>query len=323
MKQVKKVEHWQLAQRQSLKLDQKIVLSTKRIKAWHEWFDGQVSVSFSGGLDSTVLLHLVRSVYPDVPAVFSNTGLEYPENVRFARSVENVHEVRPDKRFRQVIEEYGYPVVSKRIAQYLHEVRMSGDRKTATKRLRLTGIRSDGTYSKMPKIPKKWLYLVDAPFKISHRCCHWLKKRPLRQVRKQFGIPYVGTRADESNERENVYLKLGCNAYEARFPRSTPLAFWRSQDIRQYIQSFGLAYSPLYDMGYDRSGCMFCMFGVHLEKYPNRFQRMQKTHPKWWDVCINRLELGRVLEYIGVSYKTEGQQLSFFVPRYARLEVRA
>ena len=322
MKGAKRVERWQLAQRRSLNLDQKIIMSTKRIRAWHEWFDGQVHVSFSGGLDSTVLLHLVRSIYPDVPAVFSNTGLEYPENVRFARGTENVHEVRPDKNFRRVIDEYGYPVVSKKIAQYLHEVRMAGDRQTATKRLRLTGIRSDGTFSKMAKIPDKWLYLVDAPFKISHRCCHWLKKRPLRQASKRFGYPFVGTRADESNERELVYLQLGCNAYDTKAPRSTPLAFWLDKDIKEYINFFNLSYSPLYDMGYDRSGCMFCCFGVHLEKYPNRFQKMQKTHPKWWDVCINRLGVGRVLEHINVPFEMQDQQLSFFEPNYARLEVR-
>ena len=42
-------------------------------------------LSYSGGLDSTVLLHMIRKeLGNDVPAVFSNTGLEFPEIVRFA-----------------------------------------------------------------------------------------------------------------------------------------------------------------------------------------------------------------------------------------------
>ena len=52
----------------------------------------------------------------------------------------------------------------------------------------------------------------------------------------------------------------------------------------------------------DRTGCMFCMFGCHLEKDPNRFQRMKITHPKQYDFCINKLGVGKVLNYIGVGY---------------------
>lgn len=58
----------------------------------------------------------------------------------------------------------------------------------------------------------------------------------------------------------------------------------------------------LYTTGCDRTGCMFCMFGVHLEKEPNRFQRMKITHPKQYDYCINKLGCGAVLDYIGVKY---------------------
>jgi len=60
-------------------------------------------------------------------------------------------------------------------------------------------------------------------------------------------------------------------------------------------------------MGYTRTGCMFCMFGVHLEKGDNRFQMMAKTHPKIHDYCINKLGCGEVLDYIGVDYKANPQ----------------
>jgi hypothetical protein len=54
--------------------------------------------------------------------------------------------------------------------------------------------------------------------------------------------------------------------------------------------------------GLNRTGCMFCMFGVQRDKEPNRFQRMYYTHPKQWDYCINKLGLKEVLEYIHVPY---------------------
>lgn len=59
---------------------------------------------------------------------------------------------------------------------------------------------------------------------------------------------------------------------------------------------------------------MFCMYGVHLEKEPNRFQKMYYTHPKQWDYCINKLGLKEVLDYIHVSYmpKEDDEQLKLF-----------
>lgn len=303
-----KVEQWQLAQRRAMPLEQKIIMSQARIRAWHEYWP-EVHVSFSGGMDSTVLLHLVRSMYPDVPAVFINTGLEYPENVRHVKRHENVTIVRPDKSFKQVIAEYGYPVISKRTAQYIHEVQ-NAQGETATKRLRLTGFTSAGKYSGMSKIPEKWKYLIRAPFRISDRCCYWLKKRPFRQVDKTLGVPFIGTRADEGQQREQTYYRYGCNAFEAKSPRSTPLAFWTGEDIWQYVREVGVPYSALYDMGYKRSGCMFCMFGAHLEGNPNRFQRMKSTHPKMWRYCMDKLGLREVLEYIHVNPEPAPEQLT-------------
>lgn len=100
---------------QSYPLELKIAKSKQRIIEFVSQLGiDNVYVSFSGGKDSTVLLHLVRSIYPEVEGVFSNTGLEFPELVQFAKSKENITEVRPAKSFRQVIFEEGYPIISKK-----------------------------------------------------------------------------------------------------------------------------------------------------------------------------------------------------------------
>ena len=57
--------------------------------------------------------------------------------------------------------------------------------------------------------------------------------------------------------------------------------------------------------GEKRTGCVFCAFGAHLEKAPNRFQRLKITHPKLWDYCMRPWEehglgMRQVLEYIGI-----------------------
>lgn len=78
------------------------------------------------------------------------------------------------------------------------------------------------------------------------------------------------------------------------------MAFWLESDVWAYIKKHQIPYSSIYDMGYTRTGCMFCMFGLHLEK-TNRFDLMSKTHPKIYDYCMNKLGLRKVIEYCGIA----------------------
>lgn len=117
---------YELKQYQSLPLDAKVRMTQQRIREWYDYWDGNVYVSYSGGKDSTVLLHLVREIYPDVPAVFSDTGLEYPEIRKFAMKQENVTIVRPSMIFTDVIKKYGYPLVSKEVAEAIYFARRIG-----------------------------------------------------------------------------------------------------------------------------------------------------------------------------------------------------
>lgn len=105
---------WQM---QSLPLKAKIQMTKYRIRQWVEYYgDDGVYVSFSGGKDSTVLLDLVRQMYPNVTAVFVDTGLEYPEIREFVKTFSNVVWLKPKKNFKQVITEYGYPFISKEVS---------------------------------------------------------------------------------------------------------------------------------------------------------------------------------------------------------------
>jgi len=308
---------------QSWPLERKIRVTQTRIIEWYLRWEGKVYVSFSGGKDSTVLLDLARRIYPDIEAVFIDTGLEYPEIREFVKTKENVTWLYPIKynkqkkqwvrtSFKEVIETYGYPVISKEVSDAIYNTR----RKPDGCRVKKFDINSEYVQKYGAGYDlSKWKYLLESDIPISHMCCDVMKKHPAKKYEKESGKhPILGTMACESQLRTNSWLRSGCNAFDAKRPTSQPMSFWTNQDVLRYLKEFGVKYATVYGdivesnkgklitTGVDRTGCMFCMFGVHLEPEPNRFQRMKITHPKQYDYCINKLGIGKVLDYIGVPY---------------------
>lgn len=164
--------NYDLIQMQSLPLEAKIAMTQRRIQEWYNYWDGNVYVSFSGGKDSTVLKHLVETtpgVY-DVPNVFVNTGLEYPEVKDFAIQQPNVTVLRPKMVFSEVLKKYGYPIPSKEQAAYIQEYKTTNSEK-------LRNLRLEGNKWGRGKISKKWHILINAPFKVSAKCCEIMKKK--------------------------------------------------------------------------------------------------------------------------------------------------
>lgn len=352
---------------QSVPLEGKILMTKRRIREWYEHWDGKVYVSFSGGKDSTVLKHIVDSMYDDVPALFVNTGLEYPEIQKFAMSQQNVVTVRPEMRFDEVIKKYGYPVISKEVSNTVSGARKNIRDGKYSLRLRQLGVQCDEygglynsgkhdyekTVTRSKFTQNKWRFLLDSDFEVSEKCCYHTKKAPSKKYEKETGRkPLIATMACESMTREAAWMKKGCNAFDAPRPTSQPMSFWTEQDVLHYIKKYDVPYCSVYGdiqvkqkvdndkvfegqmniidylgcyepedtletTGCDRTGCIFCMFGCHLEKEPNRFQRLKQTHPRQYDFCINGgemvdgkwqpnkegLGLGHVLDYIGVKYE--------------------
>lgn len=289
---------------QAWPLARKIRVTQAKILEWHRHYDGNIAVSYSGGKDSVVLLDLVRRAFPGTPAVFVDTGLELPQIREHVKNTENTVLLRPEMPFHEVIRQYGYPVISKEVAHRIYYAR----RGSPWAHMHLQGLMKDGTPSKFNERYKKWAYLVNAPFAVSGKCCDITKKRPIHRYQKETGTALmVGTMASESIARQSAYLKTGCNSFHLM--KSQPMSFWLEQDVLEYLRLTGIPYSTIYGdiieekgklicTGAQRTGCAFCMFGVHLERKPNRFQRMEYEHPKLHDT----LGCGKVLDYIGVPY---------------------
>lgn len=327
-----------LYQMQSLPLESKINMTQRRIIEWYNHFNGDVYLSFSGGKDSTVLKHIIKSLehYP-IPSVFIDTGLEYPEIRDFVKKCQangdDIEIIRPTMTFRQVIEYYGYPVISKEVSrrvQYASKAIREGREKSHGDYLKLCGLFKDKNGNKSQFNCEKWKFLLDAPFHCSSECCTVMKKNPVKKYEKETGRqPILATMADESRLRLEDWLVSGCNGFDSKHPTSKPMSFWTEQDVLEYIVKYNVPYASVYGKiyqdsdgtykttGCNRTGCVFCMFGCHLEKPVNRFQKLAETHPKLYNYCINGgeeingtwkpnnqgLGLSKVLDYIGVDYQ--------------------
>jgi 3'-phosphoadenosine 5'-phosphosulfate sulfotransferase (PAPS reductase)/FAD synthetase len=234
-------------------------------------------LSFSGGKDSVVLYDLINRYFPQIRKVFFNTTNEFPEMYQFLKTFNDVEWIQPEMNLKQVIEKYGFPLISKEQSQYIREAR-------TTKSQKLLNLRLYGRNGNQGKIANKWQFLINAPFNISEKCCDILKKRPAKKFEKQTDlVPIIGTTVQESRLRFQKYLKTGCNSFEGRIA-SYPLSIWTVKDSWNYIRKFNIPYCSIYDKGETQTGCMFCGFGC---QYDNRFDRLKQYHPIAYENCMN------------------------------------
>lgn len=275
----------ELKERQSWTLDQKIDHSLGAIDQFYQRLDGKVYVSFSGGKDSTVLYWLARKIYPDIKAVFCNTGNEYPDIVRFVQKMKddggNIEIIRPKLKPQEVMAKYGFPLISKEQSFYIKSVKTNPNTNQSKRALGLIKGKFSG------KISAKYVHLINEPYMISNSCCNYLKKKPFEEYDKKAGLsPILGIMADESDRRRTSYLKRGgCNVFShTKRDRSTshPLSIWTEKDIWDCIEKYNIPISDIYKKGAKRTGCMFCGYGCQF-KDDNRLQLVYDLYPKWYE----------------------------------------
>ncbi|MCL2587877.1 MAG: phosphoadenosine phosphosulfate reductase family protein [Oscillospiraceae bacterium] len=295
---------------QKYPLSVKIGRTQARIMEYYNALGGKIYVSCSGGVDSIVLLDIVRRIYPNVLAVFCDTGLEYPEIRQLMKTLPNVEWLRPDMTFAEVVKTKGYPVVGKELSRTLYYAR----RGSFWALQKMDGKFKNGEKAERYQRFVKYKYLLDAPFAISEACCDEMKIKPFRHFGKLSGLyPITGVMAEESLLRQSVFLRNGCNSFTGKQIMSTPLSFWTTQDTLRYLKLTGIPYASVYGdiveeggklktTGCQRTGCFACMYGMNREKEPNRYQRMKLTHPKLYSYCVHTLKCGAVLDYMGVKY---------------------
>jgi len=265
---------------QSLPLEVKIQKTRLRIQEFAEEFgEDCVYAAFSGGKDSTVLLHILRQMYPGLPAVFADTGLEYQGLRQFVKHYEHVTWVKPEITFKEVVIQYGYPVIGKEVASYVWVARHAKEgpyKQGRLERLEGTNRRKDGNLSIYNR--PKYRFLLDAPFELSDICCREMKKKPMHRFSRRTGkYPIIATMAEESQLRKGKWLKSGCNSFQSKEPNSTPMAFWREQDILRYLYQY---HDEILETIYD---------GYRNQGWPEEeIRKLDLKHP--WADCYGEIE---------------------------------
>ena len=299
-----------------------------------------------GGLDSITLLCFLRSIHIDCPAI----SVSYLED----KSIQEVHKqlgvtclksaLRPDGTHwnkSQIIQEFGFPVLSKEIASKIELLANPTDKNKTVRHAIVTGETGEyGGYQKNSrmKMSQKWLekfagyanedegtnYAVP-DFKVSSKCCYYLKEKPCDDWAKENNsVPFLGLMASEGGRRAKSLRINGCNYFGKSTIRSAPFAIFNRQDILQLALDLHVPVpaiygsiehkedGTLYTTKAQRTGCSMCGFGLHLEKRPHRFDLLKERNPQEWhywlyECCTDehtgeKYGWARVLDYIGVGY---------------------
>ena len=327
---------------QALPYEVKIKRAELRAREYIEKLDdmelnAHVSV---GGLDSIVLLLFLRHIGIDVPAI-SVSALEDKSIQRIHREL-GVISIPPGKPKVQILQEYGFPVISKKIAGRIDTLQRPTEKNKTVRHAIITGeCGAQGHYAKNSrmKLPQKWLELFAgyenetenvnykiAPFKVSNKCCLYMKEQPCdRWAKEHKSRPYLGLMASEGGQREEALTEHGCNYFGKGVIRSAPFAPFLRQDLLQLAldlkapvpEIYGTIErrpdGTLYTTGAQRTGCSMCGFGVHMETRPHRFDQLRVRNQKEWEFWMYRcctdpetgekFGWGRVLDYIGVEWE--------------------
>jgi len=307
-----------------------------------------------GGLDSITLYLFLRSIGIDAPgisvshledasiqAIHKQLGIERIKPLVRERGEDG----KPDKYWSKakIIQRFGFPVLSKETAAKIELLQNPTPKNATIRHAIITGeTGAYGGYRKNTrmKMAQKWLKLFGggeneregvsyqcAPFKVSSKCCYYLKEKPCADWAKEHNsVPYLGLMASEGGRRQKSLMINGCNYFGAGTIRSAPFAIFDRQDLLQLALDLKVPVPEIYgEIVHDssgtlrttkaqRTGCSMCGFGIHLEKRPHRFDRLREEKPKEWEYWMlkcctddngEQYGWGRVLDYIGVGWTPE------------------
>ena len=299
-----------------------------------------------GGLDSITLYFFLRHVFKGHYDQYGIRAISV--SILEDKSIQEVHKqigvepIKPLKTKHQVINEFGFPVISKAKARKIGLLQNPDSEKLTFIHAIMTGDMGEQggfKHSDKIKLPDKWIELFGgnyaehrpdltcktAPFPVSAECCYWMKELPCDMwARAHNSVPFLGLMASEGGQREHGLTKNGCNYFGKSTVRSCPFNIFTRQDLLQLALDLNVPVPRVYgEIKRDsdglwkttraqRTGCSMCGFGIHIEPRPHRFDRLREDNPKEWEFWMYRcyeapdgevFGWGKVLDWIGVEWE--------------------
>lgn len=328
----------------------KLTLARARVREWKmtcikNGKDYAVSV---GGLDSITLLAFCREVLQEDVKGVSVSILE-DKSIQAVHKEMHVIPITPAKTKAAVLQEYGFPVISKLTAAKIERLQTPNDDSPIIRAYMTGDLGAWGHFghNEKFKIPDKWIEKFGglyadmrpdldckvAPFKVSDKCCYWLKELPARQYQEEHNIwPYLGLMQSEGGRRQYSLRMHGCNYVGKSTARSCPFNYFNRQDLLQLALDLNVHVPEIYgeikeDLNGDlqttraqRTGCSMCGFGIQLDRRPHHFDMLRQDNPKEWEYWMYRCctdengekyGWGRVLDWIGVEWEGPWQMRLF------------
>lgn len=325
-KRYKMYLHELMLEKQRVPYSIKRRMSEQRIR---DFYDKALSRGLSchvsvGGLDSIVLAHLIREMgYTEEQIPFVSASTLEDISIQRVHKEMGVIVVKPLKSKVKILQEEGFPVLSKRIANKINTLANPTEKNKTVRHAIITGECGElghfATNSKM-QLPKSYLKLFggldaegralgyEAPegFKVSHMCCYYLKEAPCDNWAKEHNsVPFLGLMASEGGQRADALEEHGCNYFGKTTARSAPFAFYYHSDVVHLAVDLGVHIPEIYGdvviseeknefgdyeystTGEQRTGCSMCGFGIQLETRPHRFDRLYERSPKEWEFWMN------------------------------------
>lgn len=333
------------AQRIALPYGAKVNMAKRRIREWADfcWDNGKNYAVSVGGLDSITLLALCReTLHENVPGI-SVSVLE-DKSIQAVHREMGVIPIKPLKSKVEILQEYGFPVVSKLAAAKIARLQVPGDDSPIIRAYMTGDMGAWGGFghNEKFKLPDTWVELFGglyaemrpdlkckvAPFKVSDQCCYWLKELPVQQYQQEHDIwPFLGLMQSEGGRRQYSLRAHGCNYVGETTARSCPFNYFTRQDLLQLALDLKVHVPEIYGeivrepdgtlrtTKAQRTGCSMCGFGIHLDARPHHFDLLREQNPREWEFWMykccrdektgERYGWGRVLDWIGVGWENQ------------------